>query len=55
MRTFMAGATSSGAGVESALCVTTLSARPQASFASVLAVQGAMQTTAAARAASRCG
>ena len=55
MRTFIAGATSSGAGVESALWVTTLSASPHASFASVFAVHGAMHTTAASRAASRCG
>ena len=55
MRTFIAGATTSGPGAASALCVTTLSARPCASFASVFAVHGAMHTSGALREASRCG
>ena len=55
MRTFIAGATTSRPASASADSVSTLSASPCASFASVFAEHGATTITRAARAASRCG
>ena len=51
---FIAGASTSGAVQASAALVSRLSARPCASFASVLADAGATQNTSARRTSSRC-
>ncbi len=54
MRSFMAGASTSGARDASAALVSRLSASPWASLAMVFADAGAMQNTSQRRTSSRC-
>ena len=54
MRAFIAGASTSGAGLASAALVSRLSARPAASFASVFAEAGAIARTSQRSTSARC-